>query len=96
MRVNPAPGVHWTCTDRGGAVLNLHTERWTILDPTAAHMWAALADGTDIEDLATALAHTHDVPLERVTADIAHLLDQARAAYLTTDHPRPRRFRRPR
>ncbi|MFI6588190.1 PqqD family protein [Embleya sp. NPDC050493] len=90
--MTPAPHVHWTCTDRGGAILNLRTARWTLLDPTAAHMWQRLTDGTDTDTLATELATTHHIPHERAGADITQLLHQADAAHLIT-RPRARRPR---
>ncbi|MFI6986693.1 PqqD family protein [Embleya sp. NPDC050154] len=94
MRVTPAPGVHWTCTDRGGAILNLRTGRWLLLDPAAARLWQHLADGVHPDTLAESLAVEHGVARERVDADIAAFTDRARAHALLADESPP--ARRPR
>jgi hypothetical protein len=72
--------------DEESIVLNLQTGLYHGLNPTAAAMLDAMADGTPVSDAVDRLAQAFEQPRERICADVVALVDTLRARDLIEVH----------
>ena len=63
-------------------LLDLDSGSYFDLDETGSRIWESLAAGEAPAALAAALAREYDAPVERVTADVAALVDELARAGL--------------
>ena len=71
-------------TDEGMVLLNERAGRYWQLNPTGAILLRALLAGGTPHEAAQAVAERHGASVERVTTDVAVLVEQLQAAGLVT------------
>ena len=63
-------------------LLDLRTQTYLSLNPTGAHLWPLMVEGTDRAALVDALCRRHDIPLAVAERDVDALVAQLREADL--------------
>lgn len=82
MTVRLRPDVVTTDTDHGTVLLDLLTGRYWQLNPTGTRILNALREGRTPDRIATELAETHGLPIERANADVTATIVELQAAKL--------------
>lgn len=68
-------------------LLDKAADRLLLYNHTAAMLWAQLAEGSGLDDLARVITDHHGIPLETVQADCAAIVDQWRTEGLIGPEP---------
>ncbi|MGH3694703.1 MAG: lasso peptide biosynthesis PqqD family chaperone [Pseudonocardiaceae bacterium] len=71
-----------TDTDDGLVLLDERTGRYWQLNPTGAHVLAALLEGRHPDDIAAGLATRYRIDVQQARSDVTALTDHLRAANL--------------
>lgn len=71
---NIADGVSWVAIDEHLAVGACLTGDIHLLNPTAALIWACLADGNRVDGAALALANAYGIPFDRTNTDVSRMV----------------------
>lgn len=82
MPLRLRPDLTTTPTDDGLVLLDERTGRYWQLNPTGAHVLAALLEGRHPDDIAADLATHYRIDIHQAQHDVTTLADQLRAANL--------------
>ncbi|MGH3973627.1 MAG: lasso peptide biosynthesis PqqD family chaperone [Pseudonocardiaceae bacterium] len=84
MPLRLRPDIATTNTDDGLVLLDERTGRYWQLNPTGAHILAALLEGQHPDDIAADLATRHRIDVHQAQHDVTTLTDHLHTANLVT------------
>ncbi|MER8233652.1 hypothetical protein ACIRQY_34530 [Streptomyces sp. NPDC101490] len=92
--LSPAPHIHYAVDEHGILLLDLRTERWSMLSPDVSRIWTAIVTRGTVNGLADELAIPTGRDPYAVRQGIDILVDRWKRDGLLTDPARtaPRRW----